>query len=51
MIGSRTDGKIKKIDSFVESGYRIFSSDFKEEIQLFFLLLLDSNNLPYYWRK
>ena len=41
-----TDGEIEKIDSFVESGYRTFSADFKEEIQIFFSLLLDSSNLP-----
>ncbi len=40
------DGEIEKIDSFMESGYRTFSSDFKQEIQIFFWLLLDSGNLP-----
>ena len=41
-----TDGETEKIDLFMQSGYRKFSTDFKEEIQLFFSLLVDSTNLP-----
>ncbi len=39
-------GEVEKIDSFIESGYRTFSSDFKHEVRSFFSLLLNKDNLP-----
>ena len=39
-------GENKKIESFIENGYRTFSSDFKPEIKSFFSLLLNKDNLP-----
>ena len=39
-------GEGEKIDSFMKSGYRSFSSDFKNEVKAFFTVLLDNNTLP-----
>ena len=39
-------GEIEMIDSFIESGYRTFSSDFKDEVKSFFSVLLNEDNLP-----
>lgn len=39
-------GEIEKIDSFIESGYRTFSSDFKDEVKSFFSVLLNEDSLP-----
>jgi len=39
-------GEIEMIDSLIESGYRAFSSDFKDEVKSFFSVLLNEDNLP-----
>ena len=39
-------GEIEIIESFIESGYRTFSSDFKNEVKSFFSVLLNEDNLP-----
>jgi len=39
-------GEIDKIDSFMKSGYRSFSSDFTDEVKVFFSLLLKNDALP-----
>ena len=39
-------GEIEMIESFIESGYRTFSSDFKDEVKSFFSVLLNEDNLP-----
>lgn len=39
-------GNIEEIDSFMKSGYRSFSSDFKDEVKAFFSILLNEDALP-----
>ncbi len=39
-------GQPEKINDFLEEGYRDFTSSFKSEVQQFFSILLDDNNLP-----
>ena len=39
-------GEMEKIDLFMQSGYRSFSSDFTEEVKAFFSVLLNEDALP-----